>query len=340
MAKKEESITYEGLLKELKKKQFKPVYVFEGDEPYYVDKLSEYIESNVLSPAEQSFNLQVLYGNEVKAIDIVNRARQYPMFGQMQVILVKEAQNIKDKDWELVANYVEAPQPSTLLAFCIQNNKLDKRTKAAKTIAQKGAVLTTKKLYDNQIPSWIEKRVQEAGYRMSHQAVQMLSEYVGNDLIALEKELAKLYLNIGGSDEVTAEHIEKFIGINKEFNSFELCKALAYRDPKAHRIAAYLATHEKANPFVVVLGSLYNYFNKVMLYKQAARQGNAAAAATLGVNPYFLQEYETAARNFPFPKDRDVLFLLNEYDLKSKHILPAGSNHGDLLRELVFRILR
>jgi DNA polymerase III subunit delta len=335
MAKKEDgAVTYEGLLKELKKKNYKPVYVFEGDEPYYVDKLSEFIENNVLSPAERGFNLQVLYGNEVKPIDIVNRARQYPMFGQMQVIVVKEAQTIKD--WEPIASYVEAPLNSTLLAFCIRNDKLDKRTKAAKVIAQKGSVLTTKKLYDNQVPAWIEKRVKDDGYRISHQAVQLLSEYVGNDLIALDKELTKLYLNLKDGDEVTVEHIEKFIGINKEFNSFELCKALAFRDAaKAHRIAAYLGAHEKANPFVVVMGSLYNYFNRIMLYRQ---RGDAALIA-LGVNRFFVDEYAVAARNYPFPKDRDVIFLLNEYDLKSKHILPATSEHGDLLRELVFKIL-
>ena len=329
---------FDDLLKSLKKKEYKPVYILEGEEPYYVDRVSDYLENKVLSPAEQGFNLQILYGNEVKSVDIVTRARQYPMFGQMQVIVVKEAQHIKD--WESIANYAEKPLASTVLAFCIRNDKLDKRTKAAKLIAQKGAVLTTKKIYENQVPAWIEKRVKEDGFKISHQAVQLLSEYVGNDLITLDKELDKLYLNLKEGDEITAENIEKYIGINKEFNSFELCKALAYKDPaKAHRIAAYLGAHQKANPFVVVLASLYNYFNKVMVFKQVARQGNAAAATALGVNPFFLAEYEVAARNFPSPKDREVIFLLNEYDLKSKGILPASNDHGDLLRELVFKIL-
>ena len=334
MAKKDDGLTFEELMKSLKKKDFKPVYVLEGEEPYYVDKASEFFENKILTEAEKGFNLQVLYGNETKSIDIVNRARQYPMFGQMQVIVVKEAQHIKD--WEPVANYVEKPQPSTVLAFCIRNEKLDKRTKAAKLIAQKGVVLTTKKLYDNQVPAWIEKRVKEDGYKISHQAVQLLSEYVGSDLIALDKELTKLYLNLKENEEVTAESIVKYIGINKEFNSFELCKALAYRDAaKAHRIAAYLGSHEKQNPLVVTLGSMYGYFNKVMLYKQ---RGDAALIAQ-GVNRYFVEEYAVAARNFPFPKDRDVIFLLNQYDLRSKQILPTTGDNGDLLRELVFKIL-
>lgn len=335
MAKKEDgALTYEELMKSLKKKDFKPVYVLEGEEPYYVDKASEFFENNILTGAEKGFNLQILYGNETKSIDIVNRARQYPMFGQLQVIVVKEAQHIKD--WEPVATYVEKPQPSTVLAFCIRNDKLDKRLKASKLIAQKGAVLTTKKLYDNQVPAWIEKHVKEDGYKISHQAVQLLSEYVGADLIALDKELNKLYLNLKDTDEVTAESIEKYIGINKEFNSFELCKALAYRDAaKAHRIAAYLGAHEKQNPLVVTLGSLYGYFNRVMLYKQ---RGDAALIAQ-GVNRFFMDEYAAAARNFPSPKDRGVIFLLNEYDLRSKQIMPTTGNNGDLLRELVFKIL-
>ena len=335
MAKKDDGgVTYDALIRSLKKKDYSPVYILEGEEPYYVDKVSEFIENNVLTPAEKGFNLQVLYGNECKPVDIVTRARQYPMFGKMQVILVKEAQHIKD--WEPVAGYVDQPQPSTLLAFCIRNDKLDKRTKAAKTLAQKGVVLTTKRLYDNQVPAWIEKRVKEDGYKISHQAVQMLADYVGTDLIALDKELTKLYINLEEGSEVTAASIEKYIGINKEFNAFELCKAIGYRDgAKAHRIAAYLGAHEKQNPLVLTLGSLYNYFNRVMLYKQ---RGDAALVAA-GVNRFFVDEYAVTARNFPHPKDRDAIFLVNEYDLRYKQIIPSTAKDGELLRELVFKIL-
>lgn len=327
-------MSYRDVLRALQKKEYSPLYILEGDEPYFIDQVSDAIENNILTEAERGFNLQLLYGSEVKPTDIINRAMQYPMFGNRQVIVVKEAQHIKD--WEVIAQYAQKPQPSTVLAFCVRNGKLDKRTKDAKTIAKHAVVLTTSKLYDNQIGSWIEQHVKDRGYRISAHAVQLLAEYAGNDLATLDKEIGKLMLNVKPTDEITPKEIETFIGINKEYNSFELCKALAYRNTdKAHRIAANLAAHGKQNPFVVVLGSVYGYFNKVMLY----RRHGAPALLSLGVNQYFIEEYRTAIQNYLPKQEREVMFLLNEYDLKSKNILPATTDDGALLREMVFKIL-
>lgn len=324
------------LIQSIRKKDLKPLYVIEGEESFYIDQVAEVLENDVLAPAEKGFNLQILYGNEVKPIDIVTRARQYPMFGQKQVIVVKEAQHIKD--WDSIATYAEKPLPSTILAFCVKNGKLDKRTRASKIIAKHGVVATTKKLYDNQVPAWIESHIKSLRYRIAPAAVHLLAEFVGNDLSNLHKEIQKLLINLPENGEITPTEIERYIGINREYNQFELCRALAYRDSaRAHKIADYLARHEKQYHIVLVLGSLFSYFNKVLQLKQIANRSQAASI--LNVHHHFIQEYETAARNYPPPFDTGVLQLLNEYDLKSKNILPSTASNGDLLKELVARIL-
>ncbi|MCD8740291.1 DNA polymerase III subunit delta [Mucilaginibacter roseus] len=339
-------MTATDILKDLKNRKFKPLYLLHGEEPYYIDLISNYIEHNALPAAERGFNQTVLYGKDTDIMTVLNAAKRYPMMADHQVVLVKEAQEMKwgkDDDDKKHINpllaYLENPLPSTILVFCYKYSKFDKRKKTYKAIDKNGLVFESASLYDNKIPGWIEGFVQEKGYRANQQATNMLAEYLGNDLSKIANELEKLMLNVPRGEEITLKHIQDNIGISKEYNVFELQAALGKKDVlKTNQIINYFEANPKANPIVLLFGNLNNYFSKVLVYHYVKDKTPQNLAKEMGVNPYFVKDYEQAARNYNFAKTMQIIGLLREYDLKSKGV-ESNLPPGELMRELMFKIL-
>lgn len=344
------------ILTDLKRRIFKPVYFLSGEEPYYIDLVSDYIEKNVLDEADREFNQTVIYGKDVDMNTIISQAKQFPMMSEHQVVIVKEAQNLKelnksaggdedDKPAAKAANnpltaYLQNPQPSTILVFCYKYKTLDKRSAVYKVLQKAGAFLETKKLYDNQLPDWITSYIQDKGYKVSPKASFLLAEYLGNDLSKIVNEVEKLIINVQEGAEITAELVQDNIGMSKEFNVFELQDALAKKDIlKANRIINYFSANEKEHPAVMTLSSLYNYFNKILLYHFAPDKSKFAVASSLGVNPFFVEGYAKASQHYGTAKLKSIFGYLKEYDLKTKGVENSGVEHGELMKELVFKIL-
>jgi len=330
------------ILNDIKQRKFKPLYLLHGEEAYYIDLISDSIENTVLNDAQKGFDQTILYGKDVDFATIVSAAKRYPMMSDYQVIIVKEAQNLKWKGEDVfLAKYVENPTPTTILVFDYKYGKLDKRTKLYKNIEKKGVIFESDKLYDNKIAPWIVEELQRTGHRIHPQAAAMMADYLGTDLSKIANEAEKLVLNVPKDREISVQDIERNIGISKDFNIFELNTALGKRDAvKAIQIVDYFAANPKSNPFVLVVGSLGGYFTKLLRYHYLSDKSSANVAKELGVHPFFTKEYDLAARNFNRRKLFDTLSVLREYDLKSKGV-NAGSHtsDGDLMREMIFKIL-
>ncbi len=332
-------MTFQQILNDLHKKIYKPIYFLMGDEPYFIDKITEFIQENVLNEAEKSFNQTILYGKDSTIEMVINSAKRYPMMSNQQVVIVKEAQNLNNID-DLIY-YAEHPLNSTILVINYKYKKLDKRKKLYKLIEKAGVLFDSAKLYEDKVPNWITTYLQEKGYTIDPKASLLLTEFLGNDLNKISNELDKLIITIPGNDKkISNDHIEKNIGISKDYNNFELNNALSGKDVlKANRIIKYFEKNPKDNPIVLTISMLYMHFNRILLYhflKDKSRQGVAAA---LKINPYFIKDYEKAARNYSPKKVVEIISLLREYDLKSKGFGNVSSQQGELLKELVFKIL-
>lgn len=343
MAKKESTIAaFNRLIEELKNRIYKPVYLLTGTEPYYIDKLSDFIANNVLDESEKAFNLTVLYGRDIKTADVINTARRFPMMANHQVVIVKEAQNLRSID-EL-AIYLKAPQPSTILVICNKENFGKKTPGLSKLspLAQKaGVFFESKKLYDNQVPDWITDYLNHKGMKINPHAANLLTEYLGNDLSKIAHELDKLSISLSNSSKpITNEDIEQNIGISKDFNRFELTRALGQRDSaKAFRIADHFARNPNANPFVLTISAIQEYFQKLFLYHYIKGLNKADIAKKMGINAYFLTEYASAAKRYPPKKCFAIMGLAREYDLRGKGLNNATTTHGELLKELLYKIM-
>ncbi len=339
-------MTFDQIIKELKNKVYHPVYFLQGDEPYYIDKISDYIEENILSESEKEFNQSILYGKDLDALTLVSYAKRYPMMSNYQVVLVKEAQDLRNlipkesKDAkDPLLEYIQHPLASTILVFCYKYKSLDKRTKLSKAI-DKHVLFESKKLYDNKIPDWVNEYVLSKGHRINPKAAVLIAEYLGNDLSKITNETDKLILNLKAGDEITVQHIEDNIGISKDFNIFELHSALGKRNIlKANMIVNYFAANPKNNPMVLTVPQLYSYFMKIMLYHSLSDRSRNSVASALGVNPYFVPEYESAAKSYPLEKTAEIISYLRDYDLKSKGVNNGGAGEGALMKELVYKIL-
>ncbi len=336
----------DDIIKDLKNRKFKPLYLLHGDEPYYIDLVGNYVEHKLLPDAEKGFNQTVLYGKDTDIMTVLNAAKRYPMMADYQVVLVKEAQDMKwgkdDDDKKSInplLNYLENPLPSTILVFCYKYGKFDKRKKTYKAIEKKGQVFESAALYDNKVPAWIEGFISDKGYRISQPATMMLSEYLGNDLSKIANELEKLMLNVSAGQEITLELVQNNIGISKEYNVFELQTALGKKDVfKVNQIVNYFEANPKANPIVLVLGNLNNYFSKVLAFHYVKDRSQQNLARELGVNPFFVKDYEQAARSYDYGKTMRIISYLREYDLKSKGV-ESNAEDGALMKELMFKIL-
>lgn len=310
-----------------------------GDEPYYIDRISDFIENTVLSEEEKGFNQMVLYGRDVTIDDIVGNAKRYPMMAEHQVVIVKEAQDLS-RTIEKLADYAKQPQPSTVLVINYKYKTIDKRKALYKALLKVGVVYESKKLYENQVADWIRRTLAGQNYTIVPKAAQMLVEFLGNDLSKISNELDKLKIILPEGTQITPEHIEVNIGISKDYNNFELRKAIGSRNVfKAHQIVNYFAENPKDNPMVVTVSLLFSFFSQLLHYHGLHDKSPRSVASALKINPYFVNEYIEAAHNFPMKKVSRVVATLREFDVKSKGVGANAIPQGDLLKEMLVRIL-
>jgi len=327
------------IVSDIKQGTIKPIYFLMGDEPYYIDAISSYIEKNVLSEEEKGFNQMILYGRDVSIEDIVSNAKRYPMMAERQVVIVKEAQDLS-RTIDKLESYAANPQLTTVLVICYKYKKLDKRKKIYKAIDKAGVLFESKKLYDNQVPDWIRRVLSGKKYTINPKAAQMLVEFLGTDLGKINNELDKLQLVLPAGSEITPIHIEENIGISKDYNNFELRKSVGERDVlKANRIINYFAQNPKDNPTVVTVSLLYNFFSQLLQYHALTDKTQFSVAKALKINPFFVKEYQAAGKNYPMRKVSQVVALLREADLKSKGVGASNLPQSDLLKELLFKII-
>lgn len=320
-------------------RNIKPIYFLFGEEAYYIDKLAEFIEKNVLQEEERGFNQMILYGKDVAIDDIVSNAKRFPMMAERQVIIVKEAQHLS-RTIENLTGYVENLQPSTVLVICYKYKKLDKRKKLYKAVQKVGVLFESKKLYENQVSDWIRKVMLGRGYAISHKAAILLVEFLGTDLSRVNKELEKLQLILPKETEITPELIEEHIGISKDYNNFELKKAIGERNVlKATRIINYFAQNPKGNPFVLTVSLLQSFFTQLLQYHGLSDHSPKNVASALRINPYFVKEIQNAARNYPMKKVSGIISSLRELDLKGKGVGANNISQSDLLKELLIKII-
>jgi len=332
-------MTYEKILTDLQNKKFSPLYFLAGDEPYFIDRISDFIEAKALSEEEKAFNQTVLYGKDLDVAAVINAAKRFPLMASHQVVIIKEAQNIKDI--ENLIFYTENLLNSTILVINYKYNTLDKRKKLYLSLQSKGVYFESKRLYEDKIPGWISSYLSEKDITIDAGSAMLLVEFLGNDLGRITNELDKLLITLPqGEKRINSKHIEKNVGISKDYNNFELNKALGQQNVlKANRIVNYFAKNQKENPMGVTMVMLYSYFSKVMLYHFAKDKSRKTIAEALKINPFFVTDYEIAARNYNTARVYHIMGLLREYDLKSKGFGNVSTDNGELLRELVYKIL-
>ncbi len=323
------------------KGNFKPVYWLEGEESYFIDQVVEYAEHQILSEAEAGFNLSVFYGKDADWAAVVNACMRYPMFAERQVVLLKEAQQMSQKDLEKLQNYIDNPLKSTVLIVSHKEKKFDGRSALYKVLKAKAELLTTKKMYDNQLPEWTNQMIAQKGLTISPKALTVLVDHIGNDLNRIENEVEKLKVNLGARKGITEDDIETYIGISKEFNPFELQAAIGQKDlAKAIRIVQYFEANPKSAPIQLVLPSIYNFFSKV--YQIHALQGTNEKdmASILGVSPFFMRDYQNAARKYSYQAVETILLLLHQYNLKSVGVNNGGTSDAGLMKEMVVKMMQ
>ncbi len=327
-----------AIINDIKQKKFVPVYFFMGEEPYYIDRLTHYFETAILSEEERSFNQMVLYGRDVSVDDIVSNAKRYPMMADHQVIIVKEAQDLSKNIEHLVA-YVENPQPTTILVLAFKYKTLDKRRALAKAIQKKGVLFESKKLYENQVSTWIVRVLQGKGYGIEPKAAAMLVEFLGTDLSKINNELEKLQIVLPAGTTITAHHIEENIGFSKDFNVFELRKAIGSKAIlQAYKIADHFAQNRKDYPMVLTTSLVFAFFVQLLHYHGLKDTSTANVAKTLGIKPFFVPDFTTAAKNYPMKKVSSIVSTLRDIDSKSKGVGANQLHESDLLKEMLIKI--
>jgi DNA polymerase-3 subunit delta len=329
---------YSDIIQELKNKIYKPIYFLYGEEAFFIDKITDFISENVLSESEKAFNQTVLYGKDSKIEDIINSAKRFPMMANHQVIIVKEAQELKNI--EKLEYYAVEPLKSTILVINYKYKSLDKRKKVYKELKKNAVLFESKKLYENQIPDWIIKYLKEKKYSIDQIACRILTDYLGTDLSKVSNELDKLIISLPEGTRITSDHIEKNIGISKNYNNFELQNALRDKDVlKANRIIDHFAKNPKEHPFFMIIISLFSYFSKLLNYHFLKDKSQNNAASVLKINPYFVKDYSLSAKRYDIKKLVSIIALLREYEMKAKGYNNVSTSHADLLREMIFKIV-
>ena len=331
--------SFEEIMSDLKNRIYKPVYFLAGEEPYYIDIITSYIEEKVLLEAEKPFNQMILYGEDTTMATVIETSRRFPMLSNHQVVIVKEAQILKKIDD--LAFYIEKPLLSTILVLNYKYKVLDKRTKLYKLIDNNAVYFESNRLRDYQVPQWIERYLMLKGIKTEPNASAMLTEYLGTDLHKIVNELDKLLITLpAGKPVITTDLIEKNIGISKDYNNFELQKAVGEKNIlKSNMIVHHFANNPKDNPINLTIASLFGFFAKLLTYHYLTDKSKNNVASVLKVNPYFVKDYEISAEKYNVKKTVQIISLLRAYDMKSKGYGDMSSTLGDLLRELVFKIL-
>ncbi|MCP4522540.1 MAG: DNA polymerase III subunit delta [Cytophagales bacterium] len=333
------------VLRDLRKGMYHPVYFLQGTESFYIDKISNYIEESALEESQKGFNQVVSYGKDIDMSAVLGNAKRFPMMSDRQVVIIKEAQDLKDLNNEggqkMLLNYLENPLESTVLVFCYKNKELDKRKKFVKELEKKTVFVHSKKLYDNQVPAWTSQYLNDYNSKITYKASAMLIEAVGTNLSKISNELDKILLNFKNQSlEITANHIEEYVGVSKDFNIFELQKALVYKDVlRANKITLHFSKNPKEYPLIPTLALLYGFFTKLLLVHHSKDRSEKGIAMLLKVNSFFVKDYREGIKNYPLVKVMEVIRLFREADGKSKGINAGGISEGDILKELVFKIL-
>jgi DNA polymerase-3 subunit delta len=344
LSKQKSDISADSILRDLKQGKYAPVYFLQGEEPYYLDLISEYIEKNCLQEHEKGFNQTVLYGKDANVGMILQYARKFPMMAERQVVIIKEAQEVgdlwKEQNESILEAYLKNPLPSTILVFCHKYKTVDGRKKISKTIGEYAVMLTTKKLYDNQVPAWVNEYFTQKGFKITPKAAQMMADYIGNDLSRQANESDKLLINLKENTAVDEALIEKYVGISKEYNVFELQNALGKKDIlKANRIVQYFESNPKTNPIIPILGALNSYFMKLLVGHASPDKSDPALAKQMGVSPFFVKDYTAAMKFYPPHHLIHIIHFLREADLRSKGIDSGEMTEGQILKELTYKIL-
>ncbi len=330
---------FNKIITDLQQGKVQPIYFLMGDEPYFIDEISNYIENNVLSEEEKGFNQVVLYGLDVTIEDIISNAKRFPMMAEKQVVIVKEAQNLS-RTIEKLESYIENPQPSTVLVLCYKYKTIDKRKKLYKQLQKNAVVFESKKLYDYQMGDWIKEVLNKKGYQIEPKAMLMLVEFLGTDLSKINNELEKLQIILPENSTITPNDIEENIGISKDFNNFELQKAIGSKDVvKANQIINYFSKNPKDNPLVMTLALLNSFFTKLLIYHSLKDKSKTSVAKSLKINPYFVSDYSSAGRNYPMRKISQIISLLHDADVKSKGVGANSLPQSEILKELLFKII-
>jgi DNA polymerase-3 subunit delta len=326
-----------SILHSWSKGQFSPFYWLEGEEDYFIDQLTEAAEKSILKPEEAAFNCTVFYGRDTSWADVLNQCRRYPMFAERQVVILKEAQQLRDI--EKLEPYFEQPLSSTILIIAHKEKKLDNRKKVARLIKEKGAYVFFKKLSEKDIASWIEQRLAERAYKIAPRALLLMVDHLGSDLSRIAQEIEKLQLNCKPGSVIDEDAIERFVGVNKEFNVFELQTALAQKDfLKAFRIIQYFKQNPKAAPLQLILPLLYSFFSKVYMLFGTDATDDRTIAGQLGIPPFSIRNYKEAARLYGYKGTELNLLLLHQYNLKSVGVGAASTDDSSLLKELIFKM--
>ena len=329
----------EQIVSDILNRNFVPIYLLMGEEPFFIDQVSDLLQSTVLDESQKAFNLNIVYGKDLDGTQVDNLARRFPMGADYNVVIVKEAQMLQKID--NLQYYAQSPLKSTILVLCHKYDNLDKRKKLYKAIEQNGIVFPTKKIYEDKMPGWIENYLKKKGYHIEPGAAMILTEYLGNDLALVSSEIEKLLIALpAGQNKITPSLIEENIGISKGYNNFELTKALSRRNIlKANRIINYFADNQKTVNITSTISSLFYYFGKLLAYHFLDDKSTRTVTSSLGINAYFVSDYERGARNYSRKKVLQIISLLREYDLKSKGYGDVTTEVGDLLKELIFKIL-
>jgi len=333
------------VMADLKARRFAPVYFLQGEETYYIDLISDYIEQHALSDAEKSFNQVVVYGKDATMATILTHARRFPMMAERQVVIVKEAQDIQDIGKEsgskLLLDYLTKVVPTTILVFCHKNKTLDKRRELGKKIDKLTLCITTKKPYDNQLPEFVGEYAKEKKIQVEDRAIYALCEFVGNDLHRLANELDKLAISLPPGEVITAERVMNQVGVSKEYNIFELQRAIIQKDTLlANKIVNYFERNTRKNPVIPVVAFLYSFFSKLLVASAAKDKSEKGLASELKVSPYAVRDYSFALRQYPLERIIDNISFLKEADLKLKGVNSGSSTDGQVMRELVWRLIQ
>ena len=340
MSKTENKISYEQILKDLCNKKYAPIYFLMGEEPYFIDKIADYIEKNVLTDEEKDMNLSVLYGKDVKIENVILEAKQFPFIAEKRVVIVKEAQNLK-KNIDKFEHYAANPVQSTILVFCYKYEKLDKRKKYVKEIDANGVLFESAKMYDNQLPKWIEAYCKSINLEINMQAATMLADYIGNDLLRITSEIDKLLITKPkDSNKINTDLIAQNVGISKDFNDFELQNAIAKKDAlKSFLIVDYFGKNPKNFVMPITLAVLSKFFVNLLHFQLLTDKTDMNASARLGVHSFFIKDFRESAKYYNIPKIRKIIGYIREADAKSKGFGNIVTSTEDILKELVFKIL-